>query len=162
MSNPDYPAGPGQGAQNFDPNGYQQGQPGYGPTQPAYGQPQHGGQYGYVQHQPVNPEKNGFGLASLILAIVGLVFGIIPLTGFICLILGIIGLALGFAGLSRVRKNRATNKKTAISGIVVSVLAIALGIWGITIVFGAVDDLDSGLDCISNADTAAQMEACSE
>lgn len=98
----------------------------------------------------------------MILAVVGLVFGIIPFTGFICLILGIVGLILGLAGMSRVRKNKATNKKTAISGVVVSVLAIALGIWGITIVFGAVDDLDTGMDCISNADTAAQMEACSQ
>nr|WP_296779081.1 DUF4190 domain-containing protein [Rhodococcus sp. (in: high G+C Gram-positive bacteria)] len=153
MSNPDYPVGPGPGSQNFGPEGYPQQPP------PGYGQPQPGYQYGYPQ-QPINPEKNGLGLASLILAIVGLVFGIIPFTGFICLILGIVGLALGFAGLSRVRKNKATNKKTAISGIVVSVLAIALGIWGITIVFGAVDDLDDGLNCISEAETAAQIEAC--
>lgn len=155
MSNPQYPTDPGRGAQNYDASGYPQQQSGYG-------QPQQGYPYGYAPQQPVNPEKNGLGLASLILALVGLVFGIIPFTGFICLILGIVGLILGLAGISRVRKNKATNKKTAISGVVVSVLAIALGIWGITIVFGAVDDLDTGMDCISNADTAAQMEACSQ
>lgn len=156
MTNPEYPAGSNEGGQNYDPNMYSQAQP------PGYGQPQQGYNQGYAPQQPVNPEKNGLGLASLILAVVGLVFGIIPFTGFICLILGIIGLALGFAGLSRVRKNKATNKKTSISGIVVSILAIALGIWGITIVFGAVDDLDSGLDCLGNAETSSQIEACSE
>ncbi|MGA9873338.1 MAG: DUF4190 domain-containing protein [Rhodococcus sp. (in: high G+C Gram-positive bacteria)] len=155
MTNPNYTSGSDQGPQNYDPNAYPQQQPGYGQPQQGYG-------YGYAPQQPVNPEKNGFGLASLILAIVGLVFGIIPLTGFICLILGIIGLALGFAGLSRVRKNKATNKKTAIAGIGASVLAIALGIWGITIVFSAVDDLDQSFDCLGNADTTAEIEACSE
>lgn len=154
MVNRDYPSNSGQGPQNYDPNSYTQQPP------PNYGGPQQS--YGDAPQHPTNPEKNGFGLASLILALVGLVFGIVPLTGFICLILGIVGLALGFAGFSRVRKNRATNKKTAIFGIVLSIGAIALGIWGISIVFGAVDDLDNSFDCLGSAETVEQIEACSE
>lgn len=59
------------------------------------------------------------------------------------------------------RKNKATNKKTAISGIVVSILANALGIWKITIVFGAVDELDKGFDCLSKCRSSAEIEVCS-
>ena len=44
--------------------------------------------------------------------------------------------------------------------MLVSAGAMALGILGMTIVFGAVEDLDEGLDCIADADTAEQIEAC--
>ncbi|MFX1782891.1 CagY family CD-EC repeat-containing protein [Prescottella equi] len=101
----------------------------------------------------------------------GLLFCLVPLTGFIGLILGVIGLALGLAGLSRVRKAQASNKGVTISGIVLSALAVVGGIAGIVIVFTAVDQLgddlnqisndwDSYSECISNADTPEEMNAC--
>lgn len=119
----------------------------------------------------VNPEKNGFGLASLILGIVGLLFCLMPITGFIGFILGVIGLALGFAGISRCRKNKATNKKTAISGTIVSALSAIFGIVGIVMFFTAVDQLGDDLDeigtnlqdysdCMDQADTLDEMNQC--
>ncbi|NKS80096.1 DUF4190 domain-containing protein [Rhodococcus hoagii] len=140
-------------------------------AQPVYGQmPQQPMPQGYGQISG-NPERNGLGLAALILGIVGLLFCLVPLTGFIGLILGVIGLALGLAGLSRVRKAQASNKGVTISGIVLSALAVVGGIAGIVIVFTAVDQLgddlkqisndwDSYSECISNADTPEEMNAC--
>lgn len=118
-----------------------------------------------------NPERNGLGLAALILGIVGMLFGMVPLTGFIAFAVGVTGLILGLAGWSRVRKNKATNKKTAIFGVITSVLAVILGIWGMAIFFGALNDLGNDLDnigndwnsfteCMDNAKTAAEMDAC--
>ena len=49
---------------------------------------------GYAPATAVNPEKNGLGLASLILGIIGLLFCLMPITGFIGFILGITGLLL--------------------------------------------------------------------
>lgn len=120
---------------------------------------------------PANPEKNGLGLASLILGIVGLLFCLMPITGFIGFILGIIGLALGLAGISRCRKNKATNMKTAISGAILSALSVIFGIVGIVMFFTAVDQLGDDLDqvgnnmenysdCISQADTVDEMNQC--
>jgi len=119
---------------------------------------------GFGAPAPVNPEKNGMGLASLILGIVGLLFCLMPITGFIGFILGIIGLALGLAGISRCRKNKATNKKTAISGTILSALAVIFGIVGIVMFFTAVDQIGTDLqdysDCISEAENLDEMNLC--
>ncbi|MBB5790742.1 DUF4190 domain-containing protein [Jiangella mangrovi] len=140
------------------PPGYDQPPPGY-PQQPPpsgyYQQPPPG----YYQQQPPAP-RNGIGLAAIIVGMAGLVFGLVPLTGFIAIILGLTGLALGLAALGRVRRRQATNKWTTRIAVLVSAGAMALGIWGMTIVFGAVEDLDEGLDCIAEADTPEQIEAC--
>lgn len=98
--------------------------------------------------------KNGLGLTALILGLVGLLFGTVPLTGFIAVGLGITGLALGLAGLGRIRHRRATNKKTTITGVIASAAAVAVGIWGITIVFGAFDQLDKDLSSLGTSDTS--------
>jgi hypothetical protein len=72
-------------------------------------------------------------------------FGLIPLTGFIAVICALVAIPLAFAARSRVRKGAATNGKTAMSGLLLGLGALALGIWGITIVFGAVDQLADDL-----------------
>lgn len=99
-------------------------------------------------------------MAAIIVAMAGLVFGLVPLTGFIAVILGLTGLALGLAALARVRRRQATNKWTTRIAVLLSAGALALGIWGIAIVFGAFEDLDEGLDCIAEADTSAELDAC--
>jgi len=45
----------------------------------------------------------------------------------------------------RVRKGDASNGKTTITGLLLAVVALAFGIWGITIVFGAVGQLTDDL-----------------
>ncbi|WP_232661132.1 hypothetical protein [Pseudonocardia sp. TRM90224] len=91
------------------------------------------------------PPRNGLGLAAVIVAPVGILFGLIPLTGFIAVVCALIAIPLALAGRSRVRKGHATNGGTTITGLVLAVAALALGIWGITIVFGAVDKLANDL-----------------
>jgi hypothetical protein len=103
--------------------------------------------HGYAQQPPYAPPapRNGFGITALCLALAGLVFGLVPFTGFIALILGAMAVLFGLLGLSRVAKGLANNRKMSIVGTVLGAGAVALGIWGIVIVFNAVDDLSDSL-----------------
>lgn len=106
--------------------------------------------------------KNGFGITALVVSIIGIIFGIIPFTGFVALICGVIALVFGLVGWSRKRKGKATNGKMSIIGSVLALVAMALGVWGIVIVFGAVNQLDSNMNCIGNAQSPAQVQQCNK
>ncbi len=103
--------------------------------------------------------RNGFGVTALVLAIVGVVFGLVPLTGFIALILGLLSVLFGLLGFGRVRKRLATNKIMTLAGTGLGVVAVALGIWGMTIFFGAVDELDQKLDNLGDSASTVTGEA---
>jgi hypothetical protein len=90
--------------------------------------------------------RNGIGLAAVIVAPVGILFGLVPLTGFIAVICALVAIPLALVGRSRVRKGTATNGKTTMTGLIAGVVALALGIWGITIVFNATGELLDTLD----------------
>ncbi|QYN33580.1 hypothetical protein K1T35_34575 [Pseudonocardia sp. DSM 110487] len=106
--------------------------------------PRHAGTAGLTQ--PAAPAaRNGFGLAAAIIAPVGILFGLVPLTGFIAVICALVAIPLALVGWSRVRKGMATNGTTAMTGLLLGAGALALGVWGITIVFGAVDQLAEDL-----------------
>jgi hypothetical protein len=112
-------------------------------TQSYYQPYGHGHQQMPVYAPP--PPRNGLGLAAAIVAPIGILFGLIPLTGFIAVICGLVALGLGAQGYSRYRRHRATNGKTAGFALVAAVLAVALGVWGITIVFQTTDKLVDAL-----------------
>ena len=116
-------------------------------------QPQYPGDYrAQPEHIPptYNPERNGLGIAALICAIIGLLFCLMPLTGFIGFGLGVIAFILGLAGVARVRKNKASNGKTAWTGVILGVAAIVFGVWGMVTFFTAVDQLGTDLENIGN------------
>jgi hypothetical protein len=94
--------------------------------------------------------KNGLGIVALILGIIGLVSGLIPLFFWFAIAMGVVALVLGLVGRARVKRGVATNRKSALFGVLTGVGAIAIGIWGATIVFGAVNQLDEDLSEISN------------
>jgi len=133
---PSYPpsydnAPPQQPPQPYPP--YAAPPPGY-PVQP-------GQQFVYVSEP-----RNGLGLASIILGILGLLFGLVPLTGFIAFGLGAVAVILALANRGRLKRGRATNRKTTWAGLITGFLAIALGIVGMVIFFDAVSDLGEDLD----------------
>lgn len=134
-----------------------------------FGQPQYQPQYIYTQAPP--EPRNGLGIASISLGIVGLLFCLMPITGFIGFALGAIGLILGLSALGRLKRGKATNTKTTWAGIITSLAAIVFGIIGIVMFFTAVDQLGDDLDevgnnwneysdCIGNASTPEEMNAC--
>ena|GEM_PF-3572561 len=103
---------------------------------------------------PVPQPRNGLGIAALVLGLVGLLFGLIPLTGFVAIVLGVIGLVLGLVGLGRVRKHIATNRVLSWFGVGTSLAAVVLGIVGLVILSNAVDDAVDEIDA-ALADEAA-------
>lgn len=103
------------------------------------------------QQAPVQARepRNGFGITALVLALVGLGFGLVPLTGFIALILGVLAVLFGFLGWGRVRRGAATNKKMSAIGGLLGAGAVALGIFGMATVFGAVEEFGEEMDQIT-------------
>ncbi|MGH3744175.1 MAG: DUF4190 domain-containing protein [Mycobacteriales bacterium] len=98
---------------------YPSGPPGYGPP-PGYGQTGYSGPYGYGGAPP----RNGFGVASLVLGVIGLVtsffvLGIVP---------GVLAIVFGSLGRGRAKRREASNGGMAIAGIVLGVLAVIAGI----------------------------------
>lgn len=109
-------------------------------------------------HPHYTPQpRNGFGITALVLALIGAVFALIPLTGFIALILGALAILFGTLGFFRARKGIATNKRMSATSTILGALVAAAGIWGITIVFGAVDQLDKDLQQIGGNFERAQI-----
>lgn len=93
--------------------------------------------------------RNGLGIAGLILGIIGILFGFVPLTFFIAGPLGVTGLILALVGRARVKRGEASNGKAALFGVLTSLIALALSVWGAVIVFDTVDDTADELDRIS-------------
>lgn len=121
-----------------------------GQDQPQIPSQQSGPPPNYVMpHQQYAPApRNGLGIAALVLGICGALSGLIPFFFWFALIAGIIGLILGLVGFARTRNGAATNRKTALFGTVLSVIAVALGIWGAVILFQATDKLVNDLNAI--------------
>lgn len=121
--------------------------------------------------EPVNPEKNGLGIAAIILGPIGLLLALVPLTGWLAIIVGFTGFCLGIGGIIRVKKKKASNPVTAGIGTVVSAAAIIAGFASMVVFFNAVDDFGNDLDeignkwdsyseCVENAD--GDLDALSE
>jgi Septum formation/Protein of unknown function (DUF2510) len=78
-----------------------------------------------VQQAP----RDGLGLAAFVLGVIGLILVFfIPVGILVTGILGIIGLILGFLGRGRAKRGEATNGRTALWGIILSALAVAISV----------------------------------
>lgn len=105
-------------------------------------------QWNYPSTPPTTAPRNGFSITALALALSGLVFGLVPFTGFLALMLGALAVLFGILGWARVRRREATNRKMAITSTGLGVLVAALGIWGISITFNAMNKLGGSLQGI--------------
>lgn len=88
--------------------------------------------------------SNGLAVASLCLSIVGCVFGLIPITALIAIACGLVGLILGAIAWKNSKERGRTGM--AVTAIILSLIALTLGIIGMVIVQQAVDDLNHNLD----------------
>lgn len=70
--------------------------------------------------------KNGLGLTGFILGIIAIVFALIPYIGIIAWPLSILGIVFSGVGVGFAFNGKADNKGIAISGLAVSVVALAL------------------------------------
>ena len=78
----------------------------------------------------VRSPRNGLGVAALCLGAIGLPFGLAPVVALVAAGLGALALAFGIAGWRRTRSRSATNRGTAVTGAVLGLVALALGVLG--------------------------------
>ncbi|MBO0848722.1 MAG: hypothetical protein J2P20_04615 [Pseudonocardia sp.] len=81
---------------------------------------------------PPPAPPNGFGIAALVLAVIGLAFEVVPLGGFVSFISGAIGTVFGILGVIRDGKALA-NLWVSGLGTALSLLALVLGIWAMAV-----------------------------
>lgn len=93
----------------------------------------------------VRPESRGMAIAALSMGVVGSIIGLIPLFGLVALPLGILALIFGLVATSKA-KRLGLPKGMARAGWILGVLAIVLGVAGMAIVNGAVNELEHDLN----------------
>lgn len=96
--------------------------------------------------EPAAPPTNGLAITALCLGIAGAVIGLVPILGLFAIALGAAGLVVGLVALKN--SKRRGRRKMSWAAVVVSVLAVVLGIIGVAIVDDALDDLDRDLQRI--------------
>ena len=100
------------------------------------------------------PPVNGFAVAALVLGIVGVVALIVGVVGSIPVVYfagppcGVLAFVFGIVGRRRSMRMGAPNRGTATAGIIVGLIAVALGTAGIVFVLinSSEELLSSGLD----------------
>ena len=138
------------------------------PQRQAATYPQQGPQQHYQPPQPATPAsapRNGFGITALALALVWLVFCLMPITSFLGFILGMLGLLFALLELGRVRRGHATNKRLTVATLVLAVLAIVGGFFAMMMFFDIVDGFggsSSPPTAASGADPGASIEEPAE
>jgi hypothetical protein len=152
---PGYGSTPGYGAGGSEPARYGGDQPGFGDDRPAYGGDHRGGA----------APRNGLGVAALVVGIVALLsvcLGIVPFLGVLTAVIAIAGIVLGVLGRKRAKRGEATNGGAALAGLVLSVIALLLGIAGVVAwSFGAAFLGQNAEECV-NLPTQAEQQACLE
>lgn len=138
---------PGPSYQNaaYAQSGYPQpspAQPAYPTYAPAYAAP--AAPIGYGSYPA---PRNGLGTAALVLGIIGVVLCWVPFTGWALNILAII---FGAVGRKRAADGLATNKSSAVAGLVLGV--VGLGVWIVIIVMfvSAVGTIGVGVGAIGS------------
>lgn len=86
----------------------------------------------------MNTKQNGLGTASLLIAIVALMTAWSIIGG---IIFGAIAVATGFAARGRVKRGEATNHRVTVTGIVLGMVSIVVGVifipvWAAIIIAG--------------------------
>jgi hypothetical protein len=113
--------------------------------------------YPYGPYAPAAP-RNGLGTAALTLGLVGLPFFLTGFTAPIAILLGLIAIPLALTGLGRVRRREATNRGAAVTGLILGVLAVSLGIWSIVVTVQAVGEvLDGPTATVAGSEAAGPL-----
>ena len=144
---------PSEPQQPYAPPQY--GAPQYpNPQAPAYSQP-----YGAPYSGPA-VQKNGMGVASLVLGILAILTGWFFVGG----VFGVLAIVFGAIGRGRAKRGEANNGGMAIAGLVCGVVGILVAIAvGIAVAF--VINSDSGQryrDCLDQAYTQEEIQACAD
>lgn len=114
-----------------------------------------------IERQPAYllAPRNGVGTAALVLGILGVLSAVVFIGG----VLGLIAVILGFVGLGRVNRREATNRGSAMAGVVLGLIALAISIGVGALAYSNRDTLSNLGDCLQKAGSvAADQAACNE
>jgi hypothetical protein len=83
-------------------------------------------------------------------------FGIIPIVGiFLGLPLGVLAVVFGAIGITRVRRNLANNKGSAIAGLITGILAVVLAILSYAVIYAAVSSVNDSLNNLDSVNATS-------
>jgi uncharacterized membrane protein len=103
--------------------------------------------------------RNGFGIAALVLGLVGIAVFWTVIGG---IVLGLLALVFGILGYRRKKRALATNGVMALVGAVAGALALIAS--SVVLAAGVAvfnsDEFKSYSDCVEHADTASEREQC--
>lgn len=103
---------------------------------------------------PAAKGTSGLAIAGLVLGIVAILGSWVPILNNVAIIVGVVGVILGVVGLLGIRKGKKTGEGIAISGIVISVLAVVIS-FAIQFIFvTAVHEATSGPQATSTTQQA--------
>jgi len=106
--------------------------------------------------------RNGAGTAALVLGIIGVLTAVFLIGG----LLGLLAIVLGMVALGRVKRNEATNRGSALAGVVLGLLALAItagvAIAGKNFYDNNRNEVDNFSSCTQAATTNAARAACTE
>lgn len=100
-------------------------------------------------------KSSGLAITALVMGIAAICLGLIPILGYIAFPLAAVGLVLGIISIAR---SRQSGRGMAITGSVLCVLGLVLGIVGQVIVQRAFSDLGGSLDEIAGNSTEAVLQ----
>lgn len=100
--------------------------------------------------------RNGAGTAALVFGIIGLLLSPVLVGG----VLGLIAVICGFVGFGRVNRREASNRGSAMTGVVLGLVAIAVSISMGVFINSNKDNVTNLTSCLKNANTAAEQTAC--
>jgi len=95
-------------------------------------------------HVAISPPR-GLAIAAMVCGIAGAVLGLVPLFGLFALGLGIVAFVLGMIAARR-HKVLGFRRPVARAGWILGIVAIVLGVVGLSIVSSALDDLEQDLN----------------
>lgn len=130
-------------------------QPGYGTPPPSHGAPQFG------MPRPPAGNRNGFGVAALVLGILSLITWFLFVGG----LFGVIAVVLGAIGRGRAKRGEANNGGMALAGLImgaVGVLLTILVIVGVAALWNS-EEFTTVRECVEEAGSdQAALDACAE
>jgi hypothetical protein len=125
------------------------------PPPPPPGQWQPAGGY----YQAVPQLGTGLQVTCIVAGIFGILFGLIPLLFGLAWAFGLVAIVVGVMAYRRAAR---VGQHQGRAGIIMGLIALALGVAGAVIVGDAFDDVDNSLSCLDEADTPAEIGTCSE
>ncbi|MCX2925084.1 DUF4190 domain-containing protein [Streptomyces sp. NEAU-W12] len=121
------------------------------------------GHHGGWQSGPTGAgeRRNGFGIAALVLGLVGAVLFWTVIGG---IVLGLLALVFGVLGHRREKRGAATNGTMSVIGAVIGALALVAS--SVLLAVGAAvfssDEFKNYTECVEHADTEADRRQCAE